>query len=197
MSAATLRWYFFMDSDDTLSPEAVREIRAIVSNPMPPHLIYRMPSRIFIAGKEVKHEVSYPSYQTRLVHRAVGARFKGRVHERLLFDAEKFPVGTLKSFYDFHWPAERVQNFWKYQRMYAHLERDVLDVTGTLGGFLYWAVYRRLRTIAGYLYRIPLQYLRYGFNETLPIRLELLILWSHIYILGLFVGKKFNSYVRH
>ncbi len=197
MSAAKYPWYFFLDSDDTLSPEAVREIRAIVTTPHPPYLMYKMPSRIFIDGKEIKHEVSYPSYQTRLVHMSVGARFKGRVHERLIWDEKKFRAGILKSFYDFHWPAERVRRFWEYQKMYARLERDVFEVSGPWSGFCYWGVYRRIRIICGYLYRIPLQYLRFGFKETLPLRLELLILWSHLYILGLFIGKKLTYYVRH
>src|SRR3989338_10280947 len=38
MQAASFDWYFFMDSDDTLSPQVQHEIRAIVENPNPEYM---------------------------------------------------------------------------------------------------------------------------------------------------------------
>ncbi|MDP3764860.1 MAG: glycosyltransferase, partial [bacterium] len=115
MLASSYDWYFFMDSDDTLSPGVIEEIRKITTNQRPEFLVYRMPTRIFIDGKEIRHEASYPSYQTRLINRKIKPYFKGKVHERLEFDRLKYKVGELQSRYDFHWPMERVLNFWKYQ----------------------------------------------------------------------------------
>ena len=193
MDATQNDWYFFMDADDTLTPEAVAEIREIVSDPSPKHLVYRMPTRIFLEKDggivEIKHEASYPSYQTRLVHKSVGARFRGQVHDRLHWDAKKYPVGTMKSYYNFIWPKERVQNVWKYFRRYAGWEVEVAPIR-SLGDFMYWTVYRRLRTILGYLlYRLPMMYFSYGFKDSMPIGIELTIVRYHCTILYLDTRK--------
>lgn len=194
MDAASYDWYFFMDSDDALSPGVIDEIKTIVANPNPPFLVYRMPTRIFLGGKEIKHEASYPSYQTRLINRKIQPCFKGKVHDRLEFDIVKYVVGELKSFYDFHWPKDRVENYWKYQKMYANWEADAVG-GGSWPAFFYWCVYRRLRIIAGYLYRIPKMYLFYGFRDSMPLKIQLLTMLQHFYILYL-LTKKQISYVR-
>ncbi len=204
MEAATYDWYFFMDADDTLSPEVVEEIRSIVGNSgtridpkgsnrsmqkgLQP-LIYRMPTRIFFeydSGelKEIKHEATYPSYQTRLVHRSVGAFFRGEVHDRLSFDAQKFPVGTMNGYYNFHWSEKRVNNFWSYLGRYADWELETTSNSLTLGNLLFWGLYRRSRTILGYLfYRLPKMYAKYGFKASMPLGIELTIVRYHFKLL--------------
>lgn len=183
MSASTLPWRFFMDSDDTLSHEAAEEIRAIVTDAHPPHWVWRMPTRVFIDGREIKHEATYPSYQTRLVHECVGAQFVGSVHDRLDFDAKRFPVGTMRSFYNFGWPAERVAHYWKYLSTYADREIQTSDFQSWRRIF-YKAIYRRLRTIAGYIFwRLPLMYLRYGMRDSMPLSIELTIVRYHCRLL--------------
>lgn len=195
MDAASYDWYFFMDSDDALSTEVIEEIRKISTNLRPEFLVYRMPTRIFIDGKEIKREASYPSYQTRLINRKINPYFKGRVHERLKFDRARYKVGELRSYYDFHWSRERAENYWRYLKMYANWEAELLEY-GPLGPFLYWCVWRRLRIIAGYLYRIPRMYLLYGFKNSMPARIQFLTLWYHFYLLYLFIRTRI-AYVRN
>ena len=189
MQAASYDWYFFMDSDDTLSAGVIEEIRKITTNSNPDFLVYRMPTRIFIDGKEIKHEASYPSYQTRLINKQINPYFKGKVHDRLEFDRKKYKVGELRSYYDFHWSKERAENYWKYLKMYANWEAELLEY-GPFGLFLYWCVYQRLRIIAGYLYKIPKMYLLYGFKDSMPVRIQFLTLWHHFYLLYLFTKKQ-------
>jgi len=193
MDAANCDWYFFMDADDTLSKEAVEEIRNIVSDPNPKYLIYRMPTRIFLEKKEgiveIKHEATYPSYQTRLVHKSVGAKFKGQVHDHLIWDTKKYPCGTMKSFYNFIWPKERVENVWGYFYKYAIWEVEVAPLR-TLSDFMYWTVYKRVRTILGYiLYRLSKMYILHGFKDSMPIGIELTIVRYHMTILYLDTKK--------
>lgn len=195
MQAASYDWYFFMDSDDALSRGVIDEIRNITAHPNPEFLVYRMPARIFIDGREIKHEASYPSYQTRLINRKIKPYFKGRVHDRLEFDRKKYKAGELKSYYDFHWSKDRVQNYWKYLKMYSSWEAEVVN-GGQWPAFFYWCVYKRLRIIAGYLYRISKMYLLYGFKDSMPLRIQLLTLWHHVYLLYLFTKKQI-FYVRH
>jgi glycosyltransferase involved in cell wall biosynthesis len=195
MEASTSEWYFFMDADDTLSQEAVEEIRMIVSDKNPKHLIYRMPTRIFIEqsngeNKEVKYEATYPSYQVRLVHKSVNAKFKGKVHDHLVWDQKKFTVGTMKSFYNFVWPRERILNFWKYSSKYAKWEVETGPSDRSFLDFMYWVVYRRLKTIFGYLlYRLPKMYVLHGFKDSMPISIELDIVRYHCLILILDIKK--------
>jgi glycosyltransferase involved in cell wall biosynthesis len=193
MEAATHEWYFFMDADDTLAPEVIEEIRAIVTKPKSEHLIYRMPTRIFFEQgqnlKEIKHEATYPSYQTRLVHRSVGAYFKGEVHDRLVYNEWKYPVGTMKGYYNFHWPEKRVQNFWAYLGRYADWELETARPS-TFGNLLKWDIYRRLRTILGYVfYRLPWMYMRHGFRDCMPLNIELTIVRYHFKLLFKNIGK--------
>lgn len=188
MDASTLPWRFFMDRDDELSPETISEIRSITTNPSPTHLVWRMPTRIFLeqedgSKKEILHEATYPSYQTRLVHASVGAHFKGLVHERLVFDEKKFSVGTMHSYYNFIWGKARVVNFWKYIGGYAERELEVAEYS-TFKDFLYFKIYKRIRTILGYLlWRLPTMYVSYGFKDSMPLRIELLIARYHLAIL--------------
>lgn len=191
MEYATKDWYFFMDADDTLSPEVVQEIREIVTSQRPDHYIWRMPTRIFIDGKEIKHEATYPSYQTRLVHRVVNAKFKGEVHDRLVFDESRYTLGTLQNFYNFHWSKDRVDNLWSYFKRYADWELDVMRFQD-FSSFLYWGIYKRLRTILGYiLWRLPKMYLKYGANGTMPLWIELTIVRYHLRILWGSIKKYF------
>ncbi len=172
MDASTLPWRFFMDADDLLSKETIEEIRRITSNPHPTHFVWRMPTRIFIEGKEILHEAAYPAYQTRLVHESVGARFKGTVHDRLVWNEKKFSVGTMHTLYDFQWSKERVENLRQYLGRYVDREVQTLVFSG-FRNFLYWCIWYRLRVIAGYvLWRIPRMYITHGFKDSMPLWIE-------------------------
>jgi glycosyltransferase involved in cell wall biosynthesis len=189
MDASTLPWRFFMDSDDTLSQGAVEEIRTIVTAPQPGALVWRMPTRIFVAGKEIKHEATYPAYQTRLVHESVGARFKNPVHDRLVWDEKRYPVGTMRTFYNFGWPQERVANYWRYLGAYA--KREVQTQEFASAGQLFWWSLKRIKTIVGYLlWRLPTMYLRHGFADSMPLSIELTIVRYHYAVL-------FGSIAKH
>lgn len=199
MAASTFPWRFFMDADDTLSHEVVEEIQEIVTDPEPKHFIWRMPTRVFIDGRAILHEATYPSYQTRLVHESVGAHFKGPVHDHLVYDAKRFPVGTLKNYYNFHWSQERVANYWHYTYTYIQRELKTMGYHGmSIVGFLRWGVYFRLRIFLGYiLWRLPRMYVRYGFKDSMPPRLEAIIAFQHLYLLiagiGRFIASRYTS----
>ena len=50
MNAAAYDWYFFMDADDILPAETIKEIRQIVNNDSE-FSIYKMPTKIIINSK--------------------------------------------------------------------------------------------------------------------------------------------------
>lgn len=189
MDASTNDWYFFMDSDDTLSDEVVDEIREIVRAKSPDYLVYKMPTRIYIDGKEIKHEATYPSYQIRLFNKIINPKFKGDVHDRVVFDDTKFKIGELKNFYNFHWSKDRVSNFWSYLKNYGTWETLHVEYESFLS-FLIKGIYRRVGIIMKYLvYRLPVMYYKFGFEESMPLSIELTIVRYHIFILMRIIYK--------
>ena len=192
MNAATYDWYFFMDADDILPVETIKEIRQIVNNDSE-FSIYKMPTKIIINSKIINYASWYPACQIRLFKRSTGAKFKGKVHDHIVFDKAKNKVGVMKNFYYFIWPDERVKNFWNYQRIYTKREVDVFEIN-SWKNFLYWGIYHRLKIIAGFLIRMPLSYARYGFRDRLPLRFELLVLAQHFYLLYLLTLKRIGIY---
>lgn len=192
MDAASFDWYFFMDADDILPTETVEEIKQITNNDSQ-FPIYKMPTKIIIDGKIVNYASWYPAYQIRLFKRSAGAKFKGKVHDHIVFDKAKNKVGVMKNFYYFIWPDERVKKFWNYQKIYTHREVDVFE-TNSWKNFFYWGVYHRLKIIAGFLKRMPLSYLQYGLKDRLPLRFELLVLVQHFYLLYLLTLKRIGIY---
>ncbi|MGH7935518.1 MAG: hypothetical protein ACREF8_00730, partial [Chthoniobacterales bacterium] len=87
------------------------------------------------------------------------------------------------SLYDFHWPQERVDNFWQYQKTYVARELSVSEFP-TFAHFVRWGVWYRLRIIAGYiLWRLPVMYARFGFKDSMPLSLEMQIVGYHALLL--------------
>jgi len=192
MDTANYDWYFFMDADDILSPETIEEIKQIVNNDSE-FLVYKMPTKIIINDKITNYASWYPAYQIRLLKRSTGAKFKGKVHDHIVFDKIKYKTGIMKNYYYFIWPDERVKNFWDYQKIYTRREVDVFEIN-SWKIFLYWGIYHRLKIIAGFLMRIPLSYVQYGFKYRLPLRFELLVLVQHFYLIYLLTLKRIGIY---
>lgn len=84
LSAARNDWFFYIDSDEELSAEAVDEIRGIVSSANDPRapVAYRLPRKTVIDGVCIECATAYPNYQTRLFRKSAAQGFVKRVHER-------------------------------------------------------------------------------------------------------------------
>ncbi len=189
MEAASYDWYFFMDSDDTLSPEVVEEIRRAAEDPEPAHLVWKMPTKIFIGEREIKRASIYPSFQIRFINRKINPRFRNQVHDRLVFD-KKYAVGTLQNFYEYHWPESRVKNYWQFLKKYVGGE---VATTGNLplASFFLIDIFRPLKTAFGYLlWRIPRVYLKYGFKNSMPWTVEFNLLVRYNFSLVYHLLKK-------
>lgn len=192
MDAATYDWYFFMDADDMLLSETTEEIRQIVNSDSG-FLIYKMPTKIIINDKIINFASWYPAYQIRLFKRSAGAKFKGKVHDHIIFDKTKYKTGIMKNYYYFIWPDERVKNFWNYQKIYTKREIDVFEMN-SWKNFLYWGIFHRLKIIAGFLIKMLSSYVRHGFKDRLPFRFEFLVLAQHFYLIYLLTLKKIGVY---
>ena len=96
---ARYQWFTFVDSDEYFSPEAVEEIRQIVScspNPGEQDIrAYRRPRVYMLQGRKIERASTYPNYQLRLFYLPATRGFAKKVHEIMkLVPGTK--VGTLK-----------------------------------------------------------------------------------------------------
>ena len=94
---ATHDWFMFIDSDEYLSPEAVEEIRSIVSNPAPQAYIWWQPRKYIFDGKVIDCATTYPNRQIRFFHKDRVKNFVKPVHERIELKPDA-PVGVLKNY---------------------------------------------------------------------------------------------------
>lgn len=90
LSAATEKWFFYLDSDEVMSQELVEEIRRITQDAATKEQAFRV--RYLKTNEELTkmYRTFKEYYQVRLVRTGIGARFERAVHERLML-----PEGTL------------------------------------------------------------------------------------------------------
>ncbi len=77
---ASQQWFFFLDSDEYLTPELAEEIRRVTCGE--PKAFW-VPRYYTWGGKRVVCSTTYPNKQMRLFHAHVAKAFIRRVHERI------------------------------------------------------------------------------------------------------------------
>src|SRR3989344_597367 len=95
LNAAEYDWYLRLDSDEYLSPEAVEEIRSIVSDPNPPFKVYKIPRKYVWQGKVIDDTITYPNRQIRFFKRSATHGYTKITHERLVVPQDE-PVGLMR-----------------------------------------------------------------------------------------------------
>ncbi len=84
LADATQPWFFYLDSDEIMSPELVEHIRAVANEPMHPHGAYRVRYLKTNANASKIYRTYNEYYQIRLVRTDIGAHFERPVHERIV-----------------------------------------------------------------------------------------------------------------
>ncbi len=84
LAAATQSWFFYLDSDEIMSPELVEHIRTVANDSAHQYGAYRV-RYLKTNGDASKLYRTYREYyQLRLVRTDIGARFERSVHERIV-----------------------------------------------------------------------------------------------------------------
>jgi glycosyltransferase involved in cell wall biosynthesis len=74
-------WVFFLDGDETCSPDLIREIQKILAQPDGPgHFQFKIRRQEFFLKKPIHYGIWNPSYHIRFFNRQ-GVHFVGDVHE--------------------------------------------------------------------------------------------------------------------
>ncbi len=84
LTEATQPWYFYLDSDESMSFELVQHIRRISEEPGHPFNAYRVRYLKTSHDLSKKYRTFREYYQLRLVRTDVGARFERPIHERIV-----------------------------------------------------------------------------------------------------------------
>lgn len=95
LDAARHDWFFYLDSDELMTPELAQQIAAIVVDSSKRPLAYKIRYQIVSHDLLVRY-ASYKSYyQIRLFHKKSGGRFFKKVHERVRFPGQ-VDVGVIE-----------------------------------------------------------------------------------------------------
>ncbi len=165
---AKFDWILYIDSDESASAGLVEEVRRITDQPAIEHYMYQTPNRIIYNGREILHASAYPGYQYRFFNRQSGVHYKGNPHYFLKFDKKKFTPGYLKN----PWYVYVDDSDTKIKKL--QVLQDALDAKDqTWRQFLRWSVFNKLFGIVKILVKVVLLYVRHGFKDTLPPKLEL------------------------
>ncbi len=81
LAASTQDWFFFLDSDELMTPQLISEIRSIVSLNKP--AAYWVNRLYTIKGKVISCAATYPTWQMRFFHKSTVVAFIKPIHERI------------------------------------------------------------------------------------------------------------------
>ncbi len=95
LDAASHRWFFYIDSDELLSLELIKEISEVVIQSKP--AAFWIPRKYVINDLIIDCATTYPSKQMRLFHLDVVGRFIKTIHERI----EVKEIATVSSLRNF------------------------------------------------------------------------------------------------
>lgn len=195
LAAATHPWFFYLDSDEIMSPKLAEHIRIVASDHEHPYKAYRVrylktnvdTSKIYRTYKEY--------YQIRLVRSDIGAYFEWPVHEHLVL-----PPGTQVGQTEAPWyvplDAEDLST-----RVFAHkawrrigTQAESWRPSGILDIFRNILVTPAMLIVKSLVKMIAVK-LRYG-SEAIPARYEFLrVLYA--FFLMLQRARRLITYVRH
>lgn len=182
LDVCSFNWFFYIDSDEVVTPELVSEIKEISYKRDIEYYVYNISPRIVLDGKLIKYSSNYPGWQKRFFNKQSGARFIKTVHERIDFDKKKYVEGYLKG--NWHY-FSTVENIFLRVKKYARIEA-VLYKQNISTHF----IFRKIETILKAIIKIIFIYLRHGFKDTLPIYVEWSRVMYQLYIIYFLIFNK-------
>jgi glycosyltransferase involved in cell wall biosynthesis len=75
-------WLFYIDTDESVTPELKSRILNIVNSDSPDFAAYAIPRRNIVFGKEMKHIGLWPDYVVRLIRKENFVGWEGELHEQ-------------------------------------------------------------------------------------------------------------------
>ena len=168
-------WIFQLDMDESMTPEINEEIRQVTAKPVEHYACY-VPRHTIYNGRVIKYSTGYQNYtdsghEMKFFNRKSGCAMIKSPHHRLEFDQEKYPIGYLKNKYNAYFTIPEYNEGKHYPKRFMDME--IIEIRKqSWPNFFYWTVLKRsLKTFKKLLKFIYL-YIRYGFKETFPLKVE-------------------------
>jgi len=118
-------WIFYLDTDERVTPELKKEILEKI-NSSENFAAYAIPRRNILLGKEMRFGGWWPDYQIRLFKRKFFKSWKGKLHERPVFEGE---LGYLKSPM-LHLTHRDLSSMVEKTNQWSEIEADLLYKSG-------------------------------------------------------------------
>jgi len=183
LQAATQPWFFYLDSDEIMSPELKEKIRQLAQEKDPKYKVYNV--AYYLVNKDtLKVYRQYKTYfQTRFFSTKIGAQFIKPVHERIKFDNDVYQLGKINE--PWYVPLDVQLNFRVYQDKVQYrlgLLADRYSSTSFLR-YIRKAIYEPLLAIIKMLIKIGIVRIKYKKEEVIPFRYELYRMYSHVVLI--------------
>ncbi|HEX5774891.1 MAG TPA: glycosyltransferase family 2 protein [Candidatus Paceibacterota bacterium] len=170
LAAAQHPYFFYIDSDETASPELIEALARIATSGMEDG--YRIPIRMWIGERMIEHSSNYPGYQYRIVRTDGGISFKKPVHERPVFtNALDVKRTTLDAPWYVYLEQDYIERYLERNWKYVEIERQRHAGIG-LVRFLLTVLPRNLRSAAGVTLRTIRDRARYRWSTCMPLSVE-------------------------
>mgnify|MGYP001560423653 FL=1 len=174
LAAAAQPWFFYLDSDEIMSPELVKHIRTVANDSAHQYGAYRVRYLKTNADASKIHRTFNEYYQLRLVRTDIGAHFERPVHERIIVPTAVL-VGQIESPWYVPLDADDLsllvapKKIWKRAGMEAGETWKVYNLKNAFMSIVGVPCVR----IAKSLFKMVAVKVRYG-EDAIPARYELL-----------------------
>lgn len=150
-------WVLCIDSDEEVSPELARAIRATLASPT--HAAWKMPRSNRFMGRYLRHGEGFPDWSLRLFDRRRAQWSDDAVHEKVVTDGSvgKLPEKAVLM----HHSAESLTRYLDKQNRYTTLQAEALQRAGAQANVWRLLLSPALRFLKFYV-------LRLGFLDGLP-----------------------------
>lgn len=173
VDAASMPWFFKVDSDEVPSPELVNELRHSLSPECRADGL-RVPLKYVVGGRVIADATTYPMHQLRIIRVGSGLTYAGQVHEHI--DSDGYIVEMLQ--HSQLLPQPSIRTLIPRWRRYQKIE---LDAARQVPRSERWPAHaRRHLKVAKYLAWRYTKVLRSGVKPRLPLRYELLRIVDHL-----------------
>ena len=174
-------WVLYLDADEFLSDELVREIGAILNNAHEKTII-KFPRLPVVEGRIIRHGAFWPEVMPRVHHRRGGCTLRsGKViHEKYVYDAS-FTVITARS--PLYVPMDPIADL--LQKDDRYIAYEVQRLREQSGGrrpwrrYIQWFLLREPLVMFHVILRIAWDRLHHGCRDALPFRYEWRIVRYH------------------
>lgn len=178
LDSAKEDWFLWIDSDEYISLELYTEISNICINLEPDFLAYEVPIAVQSPDAKITYKRSKEMHQIRFFNLKTEGRFERFMHERFVFDRDKFLVGKLRGTWNV--PISK-PDFLSYSRAVNYRIRVMLGKRRSKSFFEYLrrGIFVPLKRTVGVFYRYVSNIIQFGSRDAMPFFYYRNQLYSH------------------